>query len=278
VDLQGNDLDKPVFHYDTNQNMYTLHEHPEYRWGMAVDLDSCTGCGACIVACDIENNIPIVGIQMDMPMPGQGTMQIGKRLLKQGREMHWMRMERFFETYDTDQPDVRFIPAMCQQCENAPCETVCPVYATMHTPDGINGMMYNRCVGTRYCGNNCPYKQRRLNWLTHDWPEAQKLALNPEVTVRTKGVMEKCNFCIQRVRTATTQSRIEGRRVADGEIVVACQQTCPADALIFGDLKDPNTRVSQAVAAGRSYRVFEELNTRPGVHYRKKIKRTPVIA
>ena len=275
VDVNGKDLDAPVSHVGT-ENMYPLHDHPEYRWGMSVNLDSCTGCGSCIVACDAENNIPMVGIQKDFPVLGQGSTAAGKNLLAAGREMHWMRIERYFEERNTENPDVRFVPAMCQQCTNAPCESVCPVYATMHTPDGVNAMVYNRCVGTRYCANNCPYKQRRLNWMTYDWPKPQLMQLNPEVTVRTKGVMEKCNFCYQRIRNATMDARIEKRKVQDGEIKVACQESCPADCIEFGDIQDATTTVSKSIEAAPNYQLLSDLNTRPAVSYLKKVKRQPL--
>jgi molybdopterin-containing oxidoreductase family iron-sulfur binding subunit len=220
-----------------------LYKDSEYRWGLSVDLTKCTGCGACQVACAQENNIPAVG----------------REQVNLGREMHWIRLDRYFEG-DTDNPQVSIQPMMCQQCSHAPCEAVCPVYATTHDPDGINSMTYNRCIGTRYCANACPYKVRRFNWWTHRWntigdrlQDRNIRALNPDVTVRTRGVMEKCNFCFQRVRDAKHTAKSEGRKVFDKEIKVACEQVCPSDAIVFGNLKDPGSRVSQMRADVRAY-------------------------
>ena len=236
------------------------------RWGMAVDLSRCTGCSACITACYSENNIPTVG----------------KEQIKNGREMTWIRIERYFEGGDHDQPlEMRMLPMMCQQCGNAPCEPVCPVFAAYHTPDGLNGQVYNRCVGTRYCANNCPYKVRYFNYFDHSnptdpyfsWPEPLHLQLNPDVTMRSKGVMEKCTFCVQRIRDRQNRARVEGRLVEDGEIRTACQQTCPADAIVFGDMNDPNSRVSQMTNDNeRGYHVLEGLNTYSGVTYLMKVR------
>ena len=239
----------------------TAHEAP--RWGMAIDLEKCTGCSACVTACYAENNIPWVGDQ-------QVTM---------GRELAWMRIERYYEHVDATQAsdlDVRFLPMLCQHCGNAPCEPVCPVFATYHTPDGINAQIYNRCVGTRYCANNCPYKVRVFNWYRYtdqNVPEPMNWQWNPDVTVRNNGVMEKCSFCMQRVRDAQNRAALEdGREVRDGEIVTACQQTCPAEAIVFGNLRDPSSRVSQIVESERTYRVLDELiNTQPAVSYLKKV-------
>lgn len=259
-------------------NMYPVFESPIHRWGLAIDLDSCTGCGSCVTACDSENNVAIVGIQTNFPRKGKGTTAVGKQLLREGREMHWIRIERFYEPGEDGRTDIRYTPAMCAQCTTAPCETVCPVYATMHTQDGLNAMVYNRCVGTRYCSNNCPYKQRRFNWMTYDWPKEYDGLLNPEITVRTKGVMEKCTFCVQRIKRIRLDARMNDRDVQDGEIVTACQQTCPADAIVFGDLKDPKSRVSKLSGQHDTYRIFEELNTQPAVHYLKAVIRKPLEA
>jgi len=241
-------------------------QHGEYvedatRWAMAIDLDKCTGCSACVTACQAENNVPWVGEQQTM----------------MGREMHWLRIERYYEhveATDADHLDVRFLPMLCQHCGNAPCEPVCPVYATYHSPDGVNQQVYNRCVGTRYCANNCPYKLRVFNWYryTSEIPEPMNLQFNPDVTVRDNGVMEKCSFCIQRINDANNLATLEGRPVADGDVVPACQQSCPADAIVFGDAEDPDSAVSHAIHNERTYRVLDELiNTQPGVHYLKKV-------
>ena len=236
------------------------------RWAMAVDLGKCTGCSACVIACSAENNVPFVG-------PDQ---------VRRGREMQWIRVERYFEGGEHGEPlEARFVPMMCQHCGNAPCEPVCPVFAAYHTPDGLNGQVYNRCVGTRYCGNNCPYKVRYFNWYdmstgedprTFAWPEPMHWLLNPDVTVRSKGVMEKCTFCVQRIRGAQHQARVEDRPVADGDVRTACQQTCPADAIAFGNLTDPASRVAQVAAAERGYRVLDGLNTKPAVTYLMKVR------
>jgi molybdopterin-containing oxidoreductase family iron-sulfur binding subunit len=215
----------------------------EYRWGMSIDLTKCSGCGACMAACAVENNIP----------------QIGREQILLGREMHWVRLDRYFAG-DVDNPQVSFQPMMCQQCTHAPCEAVCPVIATSHDPEGINAMTYNRCIGTRYCANACPYKVRRFNWWTHKWgvmgdrpQDRMPRAMNPEVTVRTRGVMEKCNFCTQRVRQAKYTAKEQSRTVRDGELLTACAQVCPSDAIIFGNLKDQSSRVSLERKDHRSY-------------------------
>jgi len=245
---------------------YGEYTQTQPRWAMAIDLERCIGCSACITACYAENNIGIVG-------PEQ---------VKKGRILHWMRIERYFygheehgqeahEPAEGGYQPTRFIPMLCQQCGNAPCEPVCPVYAAYHTPDGLNGQIYNRCVGTRYCANNCPYKVRYFNWYTWEWPEPLSWQLNPDVTVREKGVMEKCTFCVQRIREAQHRARLEGRSVPDGEIVPACAQTCPGDAIVFGNIKDPNSRVARIAASGRGYRVLEGLNTQSGIVYLKQV-------
>jgi molybdopterin-containing oxidoreductase family iron-sulfur binding subunit len=234
-------------------------EHP--RWAMAIDLDKCTGCSACVVACQSENNVPWVGEEQVL----------------MGRDMGWMRIERYYDHVDATHAshlDVRFLPMLCQHCNNAPCEPVCPVFAAYHTPDGLNGQIYNRCVGTRYCANNCPYKVRVFNWYryTDQIPEPMNWQFNPDVTVRDNGVMEKCTFCVQRIRESQNRAVLEGREVRDGEVVPACQQSCPAEAIVFGNIKDESSRVARVSENERTYRVLDELiNTQPAVNYLKKV-------
>ncbi len=231
---------------------------PDYRWGLAIDLDACTGCNACISACVQENNI----------------FTVGEQLVRQGREMHWIRLERYVEHHGGE-IEVRQVPMLCQHCGAAPCESVCPVLATYHNDEGLNVMVYNRCIGTRYCSNNCPYKVRRFNYYPYDQfvREPEQLGLNPDVTVRSKGVMEKCTLCVQRIAAAKDQAAIEGRKVREGEITPACAQTCPSQAITFGNYRDPESAVTKAFDDGRAYWVFQSLNTRPGVTYLKSIQR-----
>ena len=227
------------------------------RWGMVVDLDRCTGCQACVVACHAENNVPVVG----------------EREAVKRRTMHWIRIERYWEG---EYPNVkaRFMPVLCQHCGEAPCEPVCPVFATYHTPSGLNGMIYNRCIGTRYCSNNCPYKVRRFNFLKYNDTDTPVLDLlrNPDVTVRSRGVMEKCSYCVQRINAARIEAERESRRIADGEIVTACQQACPTEAIVFGDLNDESSKVASAKAQPHDYAILSELGTRPRTSYLAKIK------
>jgi len=243
-------------------DMYEDYDYPGNKWGMAIDLGSCVGCNACVIACESENNVPFVGRD-----------ECGN-----GREMHWLRLDRYTEG-DADNPTVHHQPMLCQQCDHAPCENVCPVNATSHSRDGLNQMTYNRCVGTRYCSNNCPYKVRRFNF--HRYQEeglrdpVQELRFNPQVTVRGVGVMEKCTFCIQRIQGARYAAGIEsdeGLRLTDGAVQTACQQTCPAKAITFGDLNDPDSEVAKAAASGRAFKVLEELNVKPNVSYLARLR------
>jgi molybdopterin-containing oxidoreductase family iron-sulfur binding subunit len=228
-------------------SLYPAHAHPEHRWGMAIDVDRCTGCGACAAACYVENNVPVTNAVDHI----------------HGREMSWLRIEPFYDAAG----EVEFLPMLCQHCDYAPCEPVCPVYAAYHNPEGLNVQVYNRCVGTRYCSHNCPYKVRRFNWWSHEVEAPLDRMRNPDLSVRSKGMMEKCTFCIQRIRAAKDLAKDEGRPVRDGDVATACEQSCPTAAIVFGDLKDPTSRVAALAQAKGGWRVFEELGTEPSVHY-----------
>ncbi|MGA9665621.1 MAG: 4Fe-4S dicluster domain-containing protein [Gallionella sp.] len=270
------------------------HRHPDgdvphnpYKWAMAIDLDACSGCNACAVACYAENNLPVVG----------------REKFANGQVMHWMRIERYWDQDGREFPDqgVRYLPMLCQQCEAAPCETVCPVGATNHTPDGLNSQIYNRCIGSRYCSSNCPYKVRYFNWWDYPttdnvWPAEMNLQLNPDVTVRGKGVMEKCTFCMQRLRAVESDAKTQGRLVRDGEVQTACQQACPTSAISFGNLIDPESRVHKQWQAQqvelakheqakdeepggsdlRGYRIYEWLAPYPSIMYLQRVRETEI--
>ncbi len=230
-----------------------MSEDSKSKWGMVIDEDLCTGCQACVTACAMENNIPFVGEQD----------------AAYGRGMHWIQVQRFWEG-EALEVSTSFQPVMCQQCGSAPCEPVCPVYASVHSEaQQVNSQIYNRCVGTRYCANNCPYQMRVFNWRDYELPDPLNNQLNPSVTVRRRGIMEKCTFCIQRIISAEDRAKSEGRDVTDGEVVPACAQACPADAITFGRLDDPESRVSKLAKSGRGVQLLEELGTHPKVTYLK---------
>jgi molybdopterin-containing oxidoreductase family iron-sulfur binding subunit len=233
---------------------------------MAVDLNSCTGCGNCAIACQAENNVQV----------------IGKEQVRNRRIMHWIRIDRYYSE-NPENPKVSFQPVMCQHCGNAPCENVCPVAATQHSEEGLNQMAYNRCVGTKYCVNNCPYKVRRFNWFQYvkndkfDYSsnsDLGRMVLNPDVTVRSRGVVEKCSMCVQRIQEKKQLAKLEGRAIAEGEIKTACSQSCPGNAIVFGDLENPESRISKLFQDKRNYHLLEELHTLPSVGYLTKVRNT----
>ncbi len=247
----------PHIRMKTPRTLWPVHQYKHYRWGMAIDLNSCIGCQSCMVACQAENNVPVVG----------------RDNVRVGRQMHWLRIDRYYSG-SADHPNVVFQPMLCQHCENAPCETVCPVLATLHDDEGTSVQAYNRCVGTRYCQNNCPYKVRRFNFFDHwkSYEGTMNMVWNPDVTVRTRGIMEKCSFCIQRINFAKDRAKDEKRKVKDGELKTACQQTCPTDAIVFGDINDAQTRVSQLRADARGFKALDDLNTQPAITYLTKVR------
>jgi Fe-S-cluster-containing dehydrogenase component len=258
--------------------LYGTHEMPGHQWGMVVDLNSCVGCGACVVACSIENNVPVVGMDQ----------------VHRSREMHWLRIDRYY-TGDMNNPEATFQPMMCQHCDNAPCENVCPVSATNHSSEGLNQMAYNRCIGTRYCANNCPYKVRRFNWYDYTGSDSfdgawvgsdnytdtlnrfdsvARMVLNPDVTTRSRGVIEKCSFCVQKIQAGKLDAKKENRLLADGDVKSACQTACPTHAITFGDVNNKETAVHKLTMDDRAFGVLEEIHTMPSVSYLTRVRNT----
>jgi Fe-S-cluster-containing dehydrogenase component len=235
----------------------------DHKWGMAIDLSACVGCGGCEIACQSENNV----------------VPVGPEQVARGRIMHWIRGDVYY-VGDEDNPRVAHLPMLCQQCDDAPCEPVCPVAATQHSRDGLNEQIYNRCIGVRYCAANCPYTVRRFNFFdfTSSITDPLDLAFNPEVTVRPRGVMEKCTFCVQRIRNGVQVARDEGRPLRDGEIEPACAVACPADAIVFGDLTDPESQVSKLSQSNRGFMVLQALGTRPAITYMAELRNPPLAA
>jgi len=261
-----------AYNLEHNKSLYKERTYPHHHWGMAIDLAKCTGCGNCVIACQAENNVPVVG----------------KEEVTRVHEMHWLRIDRYF-TGDEENPEVVFQPVLCQHCQNAPCENVCPVAATNHSSEGLNQMIYNRCFGTRYCNNNCPYKVRRFNWFNYSaagtltgnlrdkagmTEEFRRMVLNPDVTVRAQGVIEKCSFCIQRIQAAKLKAKYENRPIHENEVQSACSQSCPSNAIVFGDMNDHQSELFRLISSGRRYNLLEELYTMPSVNYLTKIRNT----
>jgi molybdopterin-containing oxidoreductase family iron-sulfur binding subunit len=246
-----------------HRTLYPEVNFDGFHWALAIDLNSCVGCNSCVIACQAENNIPVVG----------------KEEVKRRRIMHWIKIDRYYSD-NPDEPKVYFQPLTCQHCDNAPCENVCPVSATNHSSEGLNQMTYNRCIGTKYCINNCPYRVRRFNWYRYTNNKAfdfntvsdlGKMVLNPDVTVRERGVVEKCSFCVQRIQEKKLQAKLENRPLLDNEIKTACMQACPSEAIVFGNLNDKNSRVSKLFGSPRRYHLLEELHTLPSVGYLTRI-------
>jgi len=261
-------------------NIWQSFDRPGHHWGLSIDLNACIGCGACVVGCSSENNVAVVG----------------KDEVRRSREMHWIRIDRYYSSdashedldgmevpSDAENLQVSFQPIMCQHCNHAPCETVCPVVATTHSIDGLNQMVYNRCVGTKFCLNNCPYKVRRFNWFSYvnddkfanvnpAQDDMGRMVLNPDVVVRSRGVMEKCSMCIQRIQTGKLIAKKEMRKIKDGDFQTACAAACPTHAIVFGDKNDPKSKVAQNEQDSRSYFLLEELGVQPTVHYLTKVR------
>jgi molybdopterin-containing oxidoreductase family iron-sulfur binding subunit len=241
-------------------SLFPNHEYTGNKWGMVIDTSACIGCNACVTACQSENNIPVVG----------------KGQVLNTREMHWLKIDQYYGGDNLENPELLFQPRMCQHCEKAPCEVVCPVAATVHDSEGLNAMVYNRCVGTRYCSNNCPYKVRRFNFLQYSKKDVPvlMLAANPEVTVRDRGVMEKCTYCVQRISAARIVAERENRPIADGEVRTACQQACPTNAIVFGNLNDAGSAVAKlkALEAKPAYELLGELGTQPRTSYLPRVR------
>jgi molybdopterin-containing oxidoreductase family iron-sulfur binding subunit len=256
----------PKFLHHEKKEFFNIAKDVEYngvKWAMSIDLNKCIGCNACVAGCNVENNIPVVG----------------KEQVQRGREMQWIRLDRYYAG-TSDNPSLSHQPMLCQHCDNAPCENVCPVVATNHSPDGLNQMVYNRCVGTKYCSNNCPYKVRRFNFfnwrdnLAEGYYEQEPISLmnNPEVTVRSRGVMEKCSFCVQRIAEARQHATEQGRPLKGSDVKTACQEACPATAIVFGDMNDPKSEISISRAHDLGYHVLEDTNARPNVTYLAKLR------